>query len=286
MRSPRDVPLHVRLVLVNGLVFALGVLAMSMAPADETGPTALVVLVVGLALIVAVNTRHLRRSLTPLLTMVGTLRTRWEGERRAQTARSLASREYDGQEVAAQLHDNVGRNLSAALVGLKRAIDHAPPELAAELREVQQQARTSLVEVRSIGRRLLPEMLEDLGLHGALSMLATTFAGSHPGIKVRRHLEGPFRGLSDRAELVVYRVAEEALANVGRHARAHRVEVSLTRDGDRVVLRVRDDGVGMGGHEERTGILAMRARAALVGGRLTVDPQPERGTEVRLEVPA
>ena len=286
MRSPKSVPLHLRLVLANGLVLALGVLAMSMAPHDHRGVSALVVLAVGLALVVAVNTRHLRQGLTPLVTMVGALHSRWEGERRAQTARSLASREYDGQRMAIQLHDNVGANLGAALVGLKKAIDHAPPELAAELRSVQHQARLSLVEVRKIGRSLLPDVLEDLGLHGALNTLATEFAARNPGVHVCRHLEGPFRGLSPDAELVVYRVAEESLRNIARHAKADRVDLSLRREGPHVVLRLSDDGVGLGRNAERTGILSMRERAALVRGSLTVGPCEGGGTEVRLEVPA
>lgn len=275
-----------RLVLANGLVLAFGVLAMSMVPSAHRGAGALVVLAVGLVLIVAVNTRHLRRSLAPLMATLGTLRSRWEGERREQAARSAVSREYDGQQMAAQLHDNVDDHLSAALVGLKKAIDHAPPELAAELRAVQHQARLSLVEVRKIGRRLLPEILEDLGLHGALSLLVTDFAARYPGVSVRRHLEGPFRALTGSEELVVYRVAEEALENAGRHARARTVELSLSREGDRVVLLVRDDGVGMGQYRERSGLPGMRERAALVGGRLTVGVPECGGTEVRLEVPA
>jgi two-component system sensor histidine kinase UhpB len=280
------VPLHLRLVLVNGLVFSLGVLVMSMAPTDQRGPTALAVLAGGLALIVAVNTRHLRHSLTPLVTTIGTLRSRWESERRAQTARSMVTKEYDGQRMAAELHDNVGTNLSAALVALKRAIDHAPPELAAELRSVQHTARLGLVEVRKIGRRLRPELLEDLGLQSALATLAANVSVQNPGVRVRQHLEGPFHGLGNDAELVIYRVAEEALANISRHARATKVDIWLRPKDGRVVLQVCDNGVGVGVKGERTGILGMRERAALVGGRLTVEARPAGGTEVRLELPA
>lgn len=286
MRTTKSLPLHVRLVLVNGLVFALGVLAMSMAPEGHRGVAALVVLAGGLALIIAVNTRHLRQSLTPLLATIGTLRSRWENEKRAQTARSLASREYDGQRMAAELHANVGDNLCAALVGLKKAIDHAPPELAAELRSVQHQARLSLVEMGRIRRGLLPEALEDQGLQSALSMLATRFADRSPGVRVRRQLEGPFHGLAPDVELVVYRVAEEALTNIDKHARAERVEISVIRQDDQVVLTVSDDGVGLGRSGERTGILGMRERAALVGGRLDLGPRGAGGTQVRLRVPA
>jgi two-component system, NarL family, sensor histidine kinase UhpB len=286
VRSPKSVPLHLRLVLVNGLVFALGVLAMSVAPQDHQGPTALIVLAVGLTLIVAVNTRHLRRSLTPLMTTIGTLRSRWENERRAQTARSIVSKEYDGQRMSTELHDNVGDNLAAALVGLKKAIDHAPPELATELRSVQQHARLSLVEVRKIGRRLRPEILEDQGLHSALATLATNVSARTPGLRVRTHLEGPFPGLDGEAELVVYRVAEEALANIARHAQAQRVDLRLARDRGLVVLTVTDDGIGVGRNGERTGILGMRERAALVGGHLSIRAREGGGTQVRLELPA
>ena len=286
VRSSDKVPLHVRLVLANGLILAFAVLAMSMAPEGQHGPVALVVLVVGLFLVVAVNTRDLRRALPPLLAAIGTLRARWEGVRRAQPARTLATREYDGQRLASQLHDNVGDNLSAALVGLKKAIDHAPPELADELRSVRRHAQRSLVEVRNIGRRLLPEILEEQGLHDALSTLVTRFAAQNPGVVVQRHLEGPFRGLSDEAQLVIYRVAEEALTNAGKHAMAGRVGLTLEKKGDHVLLRVTDDGVGLGPHQAGTGILSMRERATLVGGRLAVGPRDGVGTEVLLEIPA
>ncbi len=286
MRSRKNAPLHLRLVLFNGLVFAFGVLAMSLAPEGHHGVTALATLLVGVALIVAVNTRHLRQSLTPLLAAMGALRGRWESERRAVTARSMASKEYDGQRMAAELHANVGNNLAAALVALKKAIDHAPPELAAELRSVQHTTQTSLVEMRRISRPLRPEMLEDLGLQSALSRLGTNLTERNPRIKLHRRLEGPFRGIDEETELVVYRVAEEALANIARHADATRVELSLVHERDVVVLRVVDNGVGVGRHPERTGILSMRERAALVGGDLFVGPGDGGGTELRLEVPA
>lgn len=279
-------PLHMRLVLVNGLVFAGGVLVTSLAPEHERGPAALLALVLGVAAIFAVNTRHLRQTLTPLMSTIGTLRSRWENEHRTQTARNLASREYDGQRMAVELHDNVSDNLSAALVALKKAIDHAPPELAAELKTVQHNARLSLVEIRKIGRRLRPETLEDLGLHSALGFLASTLAARSAGVRVKRHIEGPFHDLDDETELVIYRVAEESLNNIGHHARAQKVEISLRREQDTLVLRVTDDGVGIGSNGERGGILGMRERAALVGGRLSVVPRRGGGTEIRLDVPA
>ncbi|HEU4511724.1 MAG TPA: ATP-binding protein [Nocardioidaceae bacterium] len=285
MRSSKSVPLHLRLVLANGLVLALAVLAMSLAPTGHHVPTAAVVLVAGLALVVAVNTRHLRQGLAPLVAAVGNVRRRWENEHRAQRARSMASREYDEHRMAVALHDNVGTGLAHALVALKKAIDHAPPELAAELGAVRHDTQNSLVEVRRITRRLRPELLEDMGLQSALGFLVSDLGRHNPALHVEQHLEGPFLGIDDEAELVVYRVAEEALANAARHARARHVSLSLCRDDDRVVLRVGDDGVGVGGNGERTGILGMRERAALVGGLLSVGPREGGGTVVRLDVP-
>lgn len=275
-------PLHVRLVLVNGVVFALGVLAMSLAPAAHRGVTAAAVLAVGLALIVAVNTRHLRRSLEPLTSAFGGLRERWERDRRSQAARSLAGKEYDGQRMSRALHDHVADNLAAALVGLERAMHHAPPELAEELKPVRHRTRLGLVEVRRIGRTLRPELLDDMGLHSALGALPTQLAGRD--VEVHRHLEGPF-DLDAETELIVYKVAEEALRNVARHAEARNVELSLQQEDGSLVLRVSDDGVGLDGSTERTGILAMRERAALVGGTLVLRPRARGGTEVRLVVP-
>lgn len=279
-------PLHLRLVLVNGVVFAAGVLAMSLAPEDERGPMALLVLGVGLVAIVAVNTRHLRQSLTPLLSTLGVLRHHWQHEHRTRTARSLATQEYDAHRMAVQLHDKVGAHLAATLVSLKRAIDHAPPELAEELRAVQHDAQNTFVEVRRITRRLRPETLEDLGLHSALGFLLDDLARKVPGTAVDRHLEGPFPGIDDEAELVLYRVAEEALRNVALHAKARHVALGLRQDDGRVLLTVTDDGVGVGDNGARGGILGMRERAALVGGRLEVTDRPGGGTQVRLEVPA
>src|SRR5690606_22720973 len=103
-----------------------------------------------------------------------------------------------------------------------------------------------------------------------LGFLAANFSRTNPGVKVEQHLEGPFPGIDDDSELVIYRVAEESLTNIGRHAKAKHVDLTLTREGDLVVLRVTDDGIGLGRRGERTGILSMRERASLVGGRLDV----------------
>jgi two-component system sensor histidine kinase UhpB len=148
--------------------------------------------------------------------------------------------------------------------------------------------RQALEEVRRIARELRPEMLEHLGLVSALTELSRKFA-SRSGLEIERRFAEGLPPLSEEAELAVYRVAQEGLTNVARHARASRVEVVLEAGPGSVVLRIADDGRGIGetaalnGHG---GLRGMREHAVLVGGALAVKRAREGGVEVRLEVPA
>jgi two-component system sensor histidine kinase UhpB len=156
--------------------------------------------------------------------------------------------------------------------------------------ETKEAVRQALDEVRRIARELRPEMLEQLGLVSALTELARKFAESS-GVRVERRFATELPQLSDEVELAVYRVAQESLTNIARHADAKRVEIALQPGADSVVLRVADDGRGMptpdafalNGHG---GLRGMRERALLVGGALAVKQGREGGVEVRLEVPA
>ena len=135
-----------------------------------------------------------------------------------------------------------------------------------------------------MARRLRPGVLEDLGLLSALAALATDFT-AHCGAHVRRGFEPGLPPLAADTELVIYRVAQEALTNAARHANADTVELSLGRQGSSVLLRVADNGRGMRGHTEGSGIRGMRERAVLVGGTVTIGPRLDGGTELRLQVP-
>jgi two-component system sensor histidine kinase UhpB len=160
---------------------------------------------------------------------------------------------------------------------------HAPPPVREELHQVQETTRNSLDEIRRIARRLRPGVLEELGLVSALKALAAEF--STAGLTVHRRLDTDLTGLGRDVELVLYRVAQEGLTNVARHARARAVDLALRRTPEGVELRVRDDGVGLGDAAEGAGIRGMRERALLVGADLTLGPAPGGGTEVRLRVP-
>ena len=309
-------PLYWRVCLINGAVFVVGTVALALSPATVSAQvlaSEAVVLALGLTAILITNALLLRAVLVPLdqlaalmpkidllrpgqrlprqgsgpvtglVTSFNEMLARLEAERSASTGRALQAQESERQRIGRELHDEVGQSLTVVLLELKRAVDHAPPDLADQLRSVQETTRDSLEEVRRIASRLRPGLLEDLGLLSALSALANDFA-AHSRIDVRRGFASGLPALSREAELVVYRVTQEALTNVARHARASTVELSLTRQGDGVALRVADDGLGLHG-PPAAGIQGMRERAMLVGARLTIGVRVGGGTEVRLVVP-
>jgi two-component system sensor histidine kinase UhpB len=129
-------------------------------------------------------------------------------------------------------------------------------------------------------------MLEHLGLVSALTELSTSFARVS-GIRVERDFSPSLPNLAPEVELAVYRIAQESLTNVARHAEASRVTISLEAGRESVVLRVVDDGRGFAAAPvEHGGLRSMRERALLVGGALAIKAASEGGAEVRVEVPA
>ncbi|SDR19916.1 two-component system, NarL family, sensor histidine kinase UhpB [Thermostaphylospora chromogena] len=305
-----------RLFVFNGLVFTVGTLVLALSPATVSSPVLLTevpVLIVGLGVILAVNAFLLRASLAPLEALTTLMRRvdllgssgrltdsgngdltdvidtfnamldRLEAERSTSTAHVLAAQEGERQRIAQELHDEIGQTLTVALLELKRVVDRAPQELREELHAVQETVRSSLDEVRQVARRLRPGVLEDLGLLSALSALAAEFSRAS-GVPVERRCDPDLPELSSEAELVIYRIAQESLTNVTRHAKASRVWLSLRAERDTVRLRITDDGCG-GVVDEGAGIRGMRERALLIGARLSIDSPPGEGTQVLLEVP-
>jgi two-component system sensor histidine kinase UhpB len=180
----------------------------------------------------------------------------------------------------------VNQSLTGLLLRLEAARETAPPELEAELAETKALANQAMTELLSLARQLRPTALDDLGLAAAIEGQVEQLGRGE--IDARLEIEGNFSDLGDDAQLVVYRVAQEALSNAARHSGAERVEVRLRRDeDDGVVLEVSDDGRGFAFDESQRGlgINGMRERALLVGGELTIESRPEHGTTVRLDVP-
>ena len=209
---------------------------------------------------------------------------RLEAERQESTSRALAAQEAERLRVAQELHDEVGQSLTAVLLDLARAERQAPDALKRQLRGIQESVRASLDDARRIALELRPAALDDLGLAAALLVLADRLA-EPAGIAIDDHVERRLPALDYEQELVLYRVAQEALTNVVRHASARRAELALSLNGRRLELRVRDDGQGLRGSAASGGIRGMRERALMVRAELDVSERPEGGVEVALDLP-
>jgi two-component system sensor histidine kinase UhpB len=238
---------------VNAAVYVAGVTALVFSPATVSQRGSVneaAVLVPGLAALLLINLYLVRRSLRPLdrvmramrgtdllepghrldratgpaevrelVTVFGEMLDRLQRERSRSGRRALAAQESERKRVAQELHDEIGQTLTAVKLQLARLGAAAPAELQAALRETQAEVDRSLDDVRRIAKRLRPEALDDLGLVPALTALTTDFA-RQTGLEIARRIDPDLPALAPDAELVVFRVAQESLTNVARHAAA------------------------------------------------------------------
>jgi len=211
-----------------------------------------------------------RREIAELISAFNAMLDRLEAERAASAAAALSAQEAERARIARELHDEIGQTLTAVLLELKSVASHAPPEIREELQHVVETTRSSLDEIRRVARRLRPGVLEEFGLVAALKALTNEFAT--PELSVQHRIDGDLPPLGPDVELVLYRVAQEGLTNVVRHARAKNAHLILRRVPGGVRLRIIDDGRGIGGAAEGTGISGMRERALLVGAKLSIGP--------------
>jgi two-component system sensor histidine kinase UhpB len=211
---------------------------------------------------------------------------RLEAERRRTSSAALTAQERERARVARDLHDEVNQSLTGLLLRLEAARKHAPPELAAELGEIRALANQAMHELLTLARQLRPTALDDLGLEAALAGNVRELS-EQGTMKASFDPDGELSTLPEEAQLVVYRVAQEALTNAVRHSGAAHVHVGLSREGERLVLSVTDDGRGFTFDEtgRGLGISGMRERALLVGGEFSIESRPGIGTRVRLLVP-
>jgi two-component system sensor histidine kinase UhpB len=318
MRFSR-LPLLWRVFAINAVLLAVATLLLAVTPVTIHAPIALLEaldLVVGLVIMLAANFLLLRHTLSPLDRLSERMRTadllqpgqrlpesggvevsalvrgynqmldRLETERRDSGQRALRAQEAERLRIARGLHDEVGQVLTGVLLQLDSL---AGEDNRDEIEETKQAVRQALEEVRRIAQELRPEMLEHLGLVSALTELTRKFA-EQSGIRLSRRFAEQMPPLADEAEIAIYRVAQESLTNVARHAHASHVEVSLEPGPDSVVLRIVDDGRGLPGVvttlNGHGGLRGMRERALLVDGALAIKRSDTGGVEVRLEVPA
>jgi two-component system sensor histidine kinase UhpB len=211
---------------------------------------------------------------------------RLEHERRATSRRVLEAQEGERLRVAQDLHDQVGQTLTAALLELEHVAGRVPESSRREVEAVQEIVQAGLEDIRRIARELRPEALDDLGLPSALAALTERFA-RQARIEIDLRVDPRLPRLSRDAELVIYRVAQEALTNVARHSGSRTAELRLEQTGpDRVSLTVADAGRGL--PPEATaggGMQGMAERASIVEAALAFGHRDGSGTEIRLDVP-
>ena len=210
-------------------------------------------------------------------------------ERRDVAQTLIATREATLREISRELHDEFGQVLTAMGSMLGRASKRVPDDspLQSDLREIGEVAQGALDNVRGLSQSLHPSILEELGLESTIEWYLTTFQRqSNVAVSYERVGE-PVR-VDDQTAIHVYRVLQEALANVARHSGATQASVRLRSSDGSIHLEVEDRGRGFSpnGSRRGLGLIAMRERAALLGGTLDVSRIPDGGTRVHLTVPS
>ena len=202
--------------------------------------------------------------------------------------RVVTAQEAERRRLARELHDETGQALTSILLGLRGVEEAAGPErrrVAVEgLREL---VRSTLQDVRQLAVDLRPTALDDFGLVPALERLTMSLAES-TGIAVDLEAVLPGERLPPEVETALYRIVQEALTNIVKHARASRVSVVVTRRSGSVTAVIEDDGLGFDPGSARAdglGLVGMRERVALLGGRLSMESTPGAGTTCIAEVP-
>ena len=212
---------------------------------------------------------------------------RVDDERRRSGKLVLRAQEEERRRVARDLHDEVNQSLTAILLRLEALALDMPPEHADEVAELKRLANQTMDELLNLARQLRPTALDDHGLVPAIEAQVRGFE-ERSGVQAQLETSGDPTLLDEEKQTVIYRVAQEALANAGRHARAHSVALALDMDGAAAELRVRDDGVGfdpVAARGDGLGLGGMAERARLVGGELDLRSSPGSGTELTLRVP-
>ncbi|MDQ6711063.1 MAG: sensor histidine kinase [Candidatus Dormibacteraeota bacterium] len=323
----RNLTTFQKVAVANSAIIAVGALSGPLITLNFSGrsrlPFLLILLAVGLIAILVVNFLILRLAFRPLrelesmmvavrpdvheprvhssyadpdvrriATVFNSMLDRLEHERHLSAERVLQAQERERERVARELHDQTGQALTHEIISLDLLLERTTdPGVRERLEAVKLTLEETLEEVHRMSQDLRPSVLDDLGLVPALRTLARQRSGS----QVLLHVDGLKDRLPAPIETALYRIAQEALTNANKYARASRIDIDLqSLDGSGVRLRVRDDGIGFDPSsvpetEERgragLGLFGMRERATLLRGTLEVHSAPSRGTEVVAELP-
>jgi two-component system, NarL family, sensor histidine kinase UhpB len=326
----RDDSLIGQIVAANVVLFALTLLAASVAAGLDLGSSSkrwdFLILALAIVLTLCTNLWMLQRRFRPLESLIDQIEAidpaeptplelrrsdpveeidrlassfhglleRIEEERRRSGQLAMRAQEEERRRLARDLHDEVNQALTAILLRLEALAQETPPERAPEVVELKRLVNQAMDELLNLARQLRPSALDDHGLRAALETQLKRFS-ARTGVEARLETAGDPDALADVVQTAIYRVAQEALTNVTRHAGATVVELVVAEDGGGVELRVSDDGRGFDPavlpHVKSLtpgrglGLIGMAERARLVGGELDVRSAPGGGTTIALRVP-
>ena len=210
-----------------------------------------------------------------------------EHARRETLRRVVDAQERERRRIARELHDDTGQSLTSVLIGLRLAEESEDMAQARQtLADLRATVTAAIRDLRALAVELRPTALDDFGLEPALERLVDTF-GRRTGLVIELHVTGLERRLGEHVETALYRVVQEGLTNIAKHAGATRVEIDVQGHDHSVGMTIEDDGRGfvVSGPALGLGLVSMRERAELLGGSLSVQSTPGQGTTLSVEVP-
>lgn len=223
--------------------------------------------------------------------MTGTLE-RSTNENRRLTRRMIDLQEQERRHLARELHDEIGQCITAIHADAVTIRDHQglrQPVMRESAEAIVEAAARIKNMVRSMLQRLRPATLDRLGLEPALREMVAGFRNRHPQLACNMHIDDPLPGISEEVSITVYRVVQECLTNIARHAHATNVQMGLRHvaDTDSIELDVRDDGCGFDvvSVPRGFGLHGMRERVRALNGFYKLESQPGRGTSVQVRLP-
>ncbi len=219
-----------------------------------------------------------------------------ESERRLRflSNQVLQSQELERKRVARELHDGIGQILSSIKFGLEAKFrelhESLPKEVLVKLMDAVSGIQAAVEEVRRISMNLRPSVLDDLGIEAAVTWLCREFGSVQPSMELAHAIDVRRNSIDGALSVVIFRIMQEALNNIGKHARATQVHVSLISGKSGITLSVKDNGCGfdvarVGAMPLGFGIHSMKERAKLSGGHLRIFSVPGAGTELNVTWP-
>ena len=223
--------------------------------------------------------------------------SRGQDDLRELSTRLVEAQESERKRISRELHDEVGQALTAIMINADSAMaeigEKGPPEIEKRLRDILGLARQTIQQIRGLSLKLRPAMLDELGLTSTVRWFTDQFA-ARSNLSVDLHVaDGTGDRFGTEIDTALYRVLQEALTNVARHARATVVKVRLARRAEMLRLSIEDDGLGFdpaGVNDRRNGsfrlgLLGMRERVVAIGGTLSIQSEVGSGTRLEIEVP-